>query len=369
MFNHCSEMEHTEYATVWLSIIIPVYNAERFLEKCLHSIEMQSDRNFEVLLIDDGSTDSSSVICRRYADKDSRFHYIKKENGGAYQARIFGAEQSKGTYITFCDADDFYSTRHAFKILHNHLLSGQYDAVQFSHENIYNHLKQKKRCVRSMVSVDREGFLSNEYPRLLCSFWDNATLTTNVWNKVYHRRLLSNFPASDSAERIFWGDDLIMNLHLLSTCHSLLFIPDILYSYRQSSGGTCKFHVNILNDLDNIKKYQLLYLERYQGEAVQKIRSILFSELSCWFFEHIQQAIQYMSEAEIETMISAALALPRFVLARNYYLYESDCNWIAMELLRKADPKQYITDGKICVNRRTVKRRVKSFLMKIYASI
>jgi hypothetical protein len=160
-----------------------------------------------------------------------------------------------------------------------------------------------------------------------------------------------------------------MNLHLLSTCNSLLFIPDILYSYRQSSGGTCKFHVNILNDLDNIKKYQLLYLERYQGEAVQKIRSILFSELSCWFFEHIQQAIQYMSEAEIETMISAALALPRFVLARNYYLYESDCNWIAMELLRKADPKQYITDGKICVNRRTVKRRVKSFLMKIYASI
>lgn len=369
MFNHCAQMNNMECGTVWLSIIIPIYNAERFLEKCLKSIQMQSDRNFEVLLIDDGSTDNSSVICRRYADEDSRFHYIKKKNGGAYQTRIFGAELSKGTYITFCDADDFYSTRNAFKILHNHLLSGQYDVIQFGHENIYNHLKQKKPCVQSTVSVDREAFLSNEYPRLLCSFWDNATVTTNVWNKVYHRSLLSNFPPSASAERIFWGDDLIMNLHLLSTCNSLLFIPDILYSYRQLYGGTSKFTTGLMEDVNNIKKYQLYCLDRYEGTEVEKIRSTLFAEVAAWFLDHIVRAINHLSDSEVEKLIIENLRLPFLIATREYYLHENHCDWAAMELLRKADAKEYIAKAKALRKERTKKTTIRKFLQKIYASI
>lgn len=368
MNNHTIDTDNSQ-TSPWLSIIIPVYNAERYLAKCLDSILKQTYKAFEVILVDDGSTDHSSEICQHYSKKDCRIRYIKKENGGAYQTRIYGTEHSKGTYIAFCDADDYFTTKNAFLILYNYLSSSKYDALQFGHEHKYNHLKMKKACVKTPVSVDRESFLANEYPSLLCSTWDPATITLNVWNKVYHRKLLSNFPSSDSAQRIFWGDDLIMNLQLLSSCQSLLFIPNILYGYRHFSGGTNKFSPSGLMDLNNIKKYQLYYLARYEGAQCNQIRCTLFEEAAAWFYEHIQQALKHMTEAEVADMIRESLQLPSIVLTREYYLNESNCDWEAMELLRNADPQEYIAKAKVFRHNSSKKAVIKRFLRKIYTSI
>ena len=369
MDDHSVVTKNSSASTPWLSVIIPIYNAEKYLKKCLDSIAIQSHRNFEVILVDDGSSDSSATICTDYCKKDSRFCYLPKENGGAYQSRIFGAEHANGTYITFCDADDYYTTKNAFQILHRYLRTGQYDAVQFGHEKKYNHMKQKKPCVAAAVSIGREEILANEYPRLLCSYWDNAKITTNVWNKVYHRKLLSNFPSSVSAERIFWGDDQIMNLQLLSTCDTLLFIPDILYGYRQLSGGTGKFSRRIMEDLNHIKQYQLSYLDHYEGEASDKIRYTLFAEAASWFYLHVQQALEFLSEDEVEAMIIETLRLPSFIQAREYYLHECNHRWEAIELLCEADPKEYIAKGKATQNNQTKFDAIRRFLLKVYTSI
>lgn len=369
MDNRYEETKGLSNEKTWLSVVIPIYNAEKYLEKCVDSILAQTESNFEVLLVDDGSTDGSSNICRLYSDKDTRVRYFRKENGGAYQTRIYGAERSQGTYVTFCDADDYYVSKHAFRILHDYLSKGDYAVAQFGYEKKYNHLKQKKRCVNEPIMIGREAFFANEYPRLLCSYWDDAKITTNVANKVYHRRLLSNFPDSTAAEKIFWGDDLIMNLHLLSTCESMLFVPEIIYGYRQRSGGTSKFSPNVPEDINNIKKHQLYYLERYEGANVERIRSTLFSEAAVWFFGHIQQAVKHMSEPEVEKMIVTYLRLPSFVLTREYYLHESDCDWEAMKLLRKADPKAYIASAKVFRNKQTRIDKIRGILLKIYASI
>lgn len=104
-------MVDVELSHPWLSIVIPVYNAEKFLRKCLNSILEQTYTDFEVLLIDDGSTDTSFDICQNYSFSDGRLRYFRKENGGAYQSRIYGAERALGTYIMFCDADDFYANK------------------------------------------------------------------------------------------------------------------------------------------------------------------------------------------------------------------------------------------------------------------
>ena len=347
MNNHIVDTANSQIGSPWLSIIIPVYNAERYLAKCLDSILIQTYKDFEVILIDDGSTDRSSEICQHYSRKDRRFRYIQKENGGAYQARIYGSERAKGTYITFCDADDYYTNKNAFQILYQHMSSDRYDALQFSYEYKYNHLKLKKLCVKAPVSVDRESFLANEYPSLLCSVWAPATITLNIWNKVYHRKLLSNFPSADSAPKIFWGDDLIMNLQLLSSCQSLLFIPNVLYGYRYFSGGTSNFSPSGLTDLNSIKKYQLYYLDRYEGPQIDQMRSLLFQEAASWFYAHIQQALKHMTEEEVAANIAESLQLPSIALTREYYLHESDCKWEAMELLRNADPQEYITKAKV----------------------
>ena len=90
-----------------ISIIVPIYNVEKYLRQCLDSIMNQTYQNFECLLINDGSPDNSANICREYVDKDSRFKYFEKENGGVSSARNLGIEYSKGEYITFIDSDDW----------------------------------------------------------------------------------------------------------------------------------------------------------------------------------------------------------------------------------------------------------------------
>ena len=90
-----------------ISIIIPVYKVEHCLVKCLDSIRAQSFSDWECLLIDDGSPDSSGDICERYAQVDSRFHVYHKENGGASSARNVGLDHASGCWICFCDSDDW----------------------------------------------------------------------------------------------------------------------------------------------------------------------------------------------------------------------------------------------------------------------
>ena len=89
-----------------ISIIVPVYNAEKWLERCLDSIVAQTYTDWELLLIDDGSTDDSATICDEYAAKDERIRVFHKENGGVVQARRIGVEQSHGEFIYFVDSDD-----------------------------------------------------------------------------------------------------------------------------------------------------------------------------------------------------------------------------------------------------------------------
>ena len=90
-----------------ISIIVPIYNVEKYLRQCLDSILNQTYQNFECLLINDGSPDNSADICREYVEKDSRFKYFEKENGGLSDARNYGIRQSKGSYLTFVDSDDW----------------------------------------------------------------------------------------------------------------------------------------------------------------------------------------------------------------------------------------------------------------------
>ena len=95
-----------------VSIIVPVYNVEPYLRQCLDSVLGQTFKNFEVLLVNDGSSDSSGDICREYVEKDSRFHYFEKENGGLSDARNYGIERAQGEYLTFIDSDDFVNEKH-----------------------------------------------------------------------------------------------------------------------------------------------------------------------------------------------------------------------------------------------------------------
>ena len=99
----------------FVSIIIPVYNIEKYIEECVNSVLVQSYKNFEVILVDDGSKDRSSIICDDLANLDNRIKVIHKKNGGLSSARNAGIKASKGDYIAFIDGDDYWDDRDFLK--------------------------------------------------------------------------------------------------------------------------------------------------------------------------------------------------------------------------------------------------------------
>ena len=100
-----------------ISVIVPIYNVERYLDECLNSIQNQSYKDIEVILVNDGSTDSSKTICERYCEEDSRFHLINQTNQGQSVARNVGVTASKGEYIAFVDSDDIIKTNYLEKLM------------------------------------------------------------------------------------------------------------------------------------------------------------------------------------------------------------------------------------------------------------
>lgn len=125
-----------------ISIIVPVFNAEKTIDRCIHSIVMQTYPYIEVILVDDGSTDSSSMLCDRWADKDARIFTYHKENGGVSSARNLGIEKATGEWITFVDADDWIAPN-----MYDRMISAGIDSdlVCCSVTNVYQDQKKIER--------------------------------------------------------------------------------------------------------------------------------------------------------------------------------------------------------------------------------
>ena len=363
----CSD---TGISTPWLSVIVPMYNAQAYLDQTILSILSQTFQDYELLLVDDGSTDGTADICARYAARDRRIRYLKKTNGGSYQTRLYGAQRAQGTYVMFCDADDYYASSRAFSIIYKKLQSHPCDAMQFGYSKKYNHLRKAQRTVRADIHLDRDAFMKQEYPKLLCSFLDEANLKVIVFNKVYHHCLLNNLPPANQAERLFWGDDQVMNMYLLETCRSFSFIPDTLYVYRQGSGGTNRFSLRTLQDINIIKHYQLSFIEKHPEYPRSTLENILFSELAGWTFCYICQGIGHLPDEQLKSLIAEAMELPSYRAAREHYLNKKKKKWDAVNLLRQANPDAYLEAAKKAADKKEdLKSSIISLAKNIYRNI
>ena len=148
-----------------ISIIIPIYNVEKYLEKCLDSILNQTYKNLEIILIDDGSTDNSPNICNSYCEKDKRIKIIHKNNEGVSSARNKGIELSTGKYIVFIDSDDYVSNEH-IEVLYDCIISNNVDLVIsnlidisedgiiLNNEEKESFLMNKDQCLKELLSED-----------------------------------------------------------------------------------------------------------------------------------------------------------------------------------------------------------------------
>lgn len=209
-----------------ISIIVPVYNVEQYLTKCLQSILIQTYQNFELILVNDGSTDNSLVICEEYKKKDSRIRIINKENGGLSSARNAGLKEMKGDYIVFIDSDDWIEKDYLQKLFDS-LLDNNADIVQcnFIKEDIHGRTLQKF-CDNKVVT-EGKNFIKNLYNR------KTYLQTVVVWNKIYRKEIFTNTLFD---EGIHHEDEAIIH-ELLYKASKIVCIDNILYHYivRQNS--------------------------------------------------------------------------------------------------------------------------------------
>ena len=125
-----------------ISVIVPIYNVEKYINRCIDSIIEQTYTNLEIILVDDGSTDNSGSICDEYAKKDNRIKVIHKENGGVSSARNVGLDTAIGQYITFVDSDDYIEKKYC-EILLKTLKKQKADCVACGYNRIYKNKEEK----------------------------------------------------------------------------------------------------------------------------------------------------------------------------------------------------------------------------------
>jgi len=204
-----------------VSVIVPVYNTDRFLEKCLTSIAAQNYQNIEIIIINDGSTDKSDEIIKNFTDQEKRAVYLSQKNQGVSAARNVGLSKATGEYILFCDSDDYY--------LENSVLALVQAALEDNSDVVVGNYYKKNKLGEHLVKVVRpttaidliESFITGINHASLC-------------NKLYRKSLLSGL--FFSAE-VTIREDMLFNIEVLLTAPRISFVDEPVYVYVQRKGS------------------------------------------------------------------------------------------------------------------------------------
>lgn len=224
-----------------VSIIIPVYNVEKYLSECLQSICSQTYSNLEIILVDDGSTDSSGRICDDYQRYDDRIKVIHKTNEGLGMARNTGLENATGDYILFCDSDDWIEKSMVSVLIHN-AVRYKADMVCCGY-NIYyssNDIREKKACNTLLVVKGKKNILQQIlYPMLGADAGENLDNRKSMSTclNLYSKKIIDKNSLKFVSEREYLTEDLFFNISYLFHISKVVIIPDCLYFYRYNSSS------------------------------------------------------------------------------------------------------------------------------------
>lgn len=236
-----------------ISIIVPVYNCEKYLPACIESILNQSYRDFEAILIDDCSTDQSYEICQQYAQKDQRIIVLKNEkNSGTSKGRNVGIKVARGELLAFVDDDDILEEDY-LKIMYEKQKKYDADIVQCRFEKFYDENKiEPQTSVKKDVMHTNLGAINSLY-------MEHGVQTCVVFNKLYKKSIFDTLRFDDGKVH----EDTFIIHKLLYASSKIVFIDNILYHYRKSGESitTSKFSKSRLDELEGIEQ-RVLFLKK-----------------------------------------------------------------------------------------------------------
>ncbi len=226
--------------TAAVSVIVPVYNVQPYLARCIDSILGQSMTDFELILIDDGSTDGSGALCDAY-DRNERIRVIHQENQGLGLARNAGLEHAQGEYVCFVDSDDYVGPELLERLLtaarrhHADLAIGGWtdiyaDGRKKRHiypETLFVAEEERRKCILGSVAAPPENR-------------EEVLWNVSAWGKLYRRELLEQNSLRFVSERVMISEDILFNLDFLGCAERVVATPDASYCYCVNAGSLSK---------------------------------------------------------------------------------------------------------------------------------
>lgn len=256
-----------------ISIIVPIYNSEQFLYRCLKSLQAQTYENLEILMIDDGSCDNSASICREFCNEDSRFNYYYQENSGVSTARNRGLDLAVGDYIGFCDSDDWVEAD-MFETLVSLLEKENADVSVVHHYINDNYIEFEGREFSKKVYNGKDAVLKIHTRQLS---------TSSLWNKLFRKEL---FDAVRLDSEITNMEDMLALWELLIKANKVVYydIPKYHYYVRENSLSSIikESYWTYRNAVYYMKDKMMRYMPEYISYAQLTIVIV-----SCWSVEKL----------------------------------------------------------------------------------
>lgn len=246
-----------------VSVIIPVYNTEKFLERCIQSVINQTYCNLEIILINDGSTDNSLNICEKYKQLDKRIGLISGENYGVSHARNMGIERAKGEFLYFIDSDDFLDLDAINKMLHEFEKSNCELVIA-----AYNEIEDKGKVISRRKKWERLQLKNDEAKSFVL---DEDGGGGYLWNKLFKSSIIEKFQIRFD-ENIYVWEDVLFVMKYLDRCCYINLIDDVVYTYCRREGSAVEYSLytpKLYTQVDAIEKIEkLIYLDNSTKELL-----------------------------------------------------------------------------------------------------
>lgn len=234
-----------------VSVIVPIYNVENYLPRCVDSIINQEYKNLEIILVDDGSPDNSPQLCEEYAKKDNRIKVVHKENGGLSDARNAGMKIATGEYVSFIDSDDWLDLK-TFSVTISKMLETKSEIGAFDFVKAYDDVEATPDL------SDEFEVMSSE--QAIESTIDNVKVRTQVWNKIYKRSLL------DGIEFIKGklNEDEFFTFRVLHRANNIVYLHrQCYYYYQRQTSIMGNYTLRHLDMVDGVKERLLFISDNY----------------------------------------------------------------------------------------------------------
>lgn len=295
-----------------ISIIVPVYNGQEYLERCLNSILNQKYDLWECILLDDGSRDLSGEICDTYGDKDKRFKVIHKENSGVSDTRNYGLKIAKGKYVVFIDCDDYVDENYIYELYKNMVSAG---ADMSACGYIINEDKGFKYSERKSILNRNEAlefmFLSKGFKGYIS-------------NKMYSKKIIDKYNIKFN-QSIKYCEDLLFNYEYISRCNKFIYIYSVLFFYYQSKNSATNsrkygrsFNENWMHFTDAydilLKKIpdeqkklrEMVRVEKFRHVATNVRLMARFSKKDCYEYSEFRE---YLKKNIFEYILSNSVGM------------------------------------------------------------